>query len=246
MPHVELFTIRGSNACLSTELLLDHAGIAWRERHVRPVLHVASVRLRGFPKLTVPAARIDGERVQGSRRIARRIAELVPDAGLLPEDPNARERVLAAERQAERFQVATRRFLYLLAQQDTSVVRPLVDANFRLVPAPARRVLEHILVAAASKGHGAHPDRLDHELDRAAALLDGFDALVEQGVIGGERPNVADFQLAPNLAALALSPDLSAVLRARPVWRVAELVMTDYPLVVEVAVPTEWLARLSG
>ncbi|MEO6866905.1 MAG: glutathione S-transferase N-terminal domain-containing protein, partial [Gaiellales bacterium] len=119
---VTLYGFPGSNACLATELLLEHAGVTPTHHRLVPMLHVASVKARGFPGPTVPAARIDGTRVQGTRRIARAVADAMPELGLLPLEEPARQRVLDAERQAERFQVAARRIIYGLAQDDASII----------------------------------------------------------------------------------------------------------------------------
>ena len=55
---------------------------------VQHPIAAAAVRRR-----TVPALRIDGEKVQGSRAIMRRLDELVPEPPLFPSDPDrARER----------------------------------------------------------------------------------------------------------------------------------------------------------
>lgn len=246
MDDVELFTFPGSNACITVELLLDHAGVTWRERRMRPGLHVLTLRRAGFSGPTAPAARIDGTRIQGSRAIASAIAERLPAAGLLPAAAEPRAQVLEAERDGERLQVAARRLVYVIGQRDPSVIRPLVDANYGIVPGPLRGLVTRALVAAASKGHGARRDRVDHELDKVATLLGRFDTLVEAGVLGTATPTVADFQIAPNLALLAMAPELGAVLRARPSWQIAERLLPRYPLDVEPEAPAGWAARLAG
>jgi glutathione S-transferase len=246
MSSVELFTFPGSNACLTAELVLTHAGIDWQRRRLRPGLHVLQLRARGFSGPTAPAARIDGRRVQGSREIAHAAAELAPASGLLPAEDAARERVLAAEQQAERLQNVARRLVYVLAQDDPGLIRPLIDANYGMLPRVVRPAVTRLLIRGAVAGHGAKRSRAERDLDRAAGLLDEFDRLVEEGVLGGDAPNVADFQLAPNLALLAASPQLGAVLRARPCWRVAERLVPSYPLDVTADAPAAWAERLSA
>lgn len=244
MDDVELFTFPGSNAGLGVELLLDHAGIEWRERRLRPGLHVLSLKARGFAAPTVPAALIDGRRVQGSRAIALAIAESVPEAGLLPADPALRAQVLEAERDGEKLQVAARRLVYVLAQDDPGVIRPLVDANYGFLPRSLRPAVARGLIAAAAKGHRARRDRVEHELAKVQSLLARFDDLVEAGVLGTDTPNVADFQVAPNLALLAVPGNLGEVLRERPCWRIAERLVPHYPLDVSATAPAEWAEQL--
>ncbi len=244
--QVELFTFEGSNACRSVELLLDHAGIEWRRRRLRPGLHALGLRLRGFPGPTAPAAIIDGVKVQGSRKIARAIADALPQSGLLPEDPADREAVLAAEQSGERLQNAVRRIFYVLGQGDPSLARPIIDANYAAVPRPGRALMARALVRAASVGHQARAERIDGYLDRVAAVLAELDELVERGLLGTDAPTVADFQAAPNIAALALDPQIARALHRRPCWQIAARVEPTYPMQVQLQVPPEWAARLGG
>jgi glutathione S-transferase len=245
MTDVELFTFPGSNACLTAELVLTHAGIEWRERRLRPLMHVLELRARGFSGATAPAALIEGRRVQGSTKIAHAAAELRPDSGLLPADPELRERVLEAEHQAERFQNVARRLVYVLAQRDESIIRPLVDANYGFLPSPLRAGLVKVMIRAASAGHGAKAERAERDVQRAVDLLGVFDELVDAGVLGSDVPNVADFQLAPNLALLALAPELEAALRTRACWPLAERLVGRYPLEVSAHAPQAWADRIT-
>ncbi|MCW2924224.1 MAG: Glutathione S-transferase domain protein [Thermoleophilia bacterium] len=246
MDDVTLYGFPGSNACLTAELLLEHAGVAYREHRVKPGPHALGMRLRGFSRETVPAIRVGTHlKVQGTRPIASWIAQAFPDAHLLPEDPVLRERVLAAEHDGERLQNAARRTVYVLAQDRPGVIRPLIDANFGRFPGVVRGGLTRAMVFAASKGKGASRARLDSDLTRMAELLDGFDALVEEGVLGSETPNVADFQIAPNLAMLAAAPSFAAALKGRPSWRIAERICPTYPLEIDVDAPADWAARLA-
>lgn len=189
-------------------------------------------------------ARIADRRVQGSRASAAELVRMAPDAGLLPEDRSWRERVLEAERDGEKLQNAARRLMYVLGQDDRAVIRPLVDRNYGVVPRQLRGLVARGLVLAASKGHGASRRRVDHELDKVAALLARFDALVKEGVLGTDTPTVADFQIAPNLALLALATNLGDVLRTRPSWRIAEQLVPRYPLDATATAPDAWAERL--
>lgn len=243
---VTLYMFRGSNACLTVQLLLDHAGVPYRTRLVPPGLHAGLVPLAGFRGRTVPAMRIGRERVLGSRAISHAVAERVPEAKLLPAGAAERRRVLEAEALGEGLQKLARRVMYVLAQRDPSLLRPLVDQTYSMLPGPARAAVVRALIPAASHGHAARADRIDEYVDEIATLLDRFDSLVEAGVVAGEHPNVADFQIAPNLALLALAHNLEPVLKARPAWRIAERVLSRYPLDVRAEVPASWVERLSA
>lgn len=244
-PTVELFTFTGSNACRSAELLLDHAGIDWRRRSLKPGLHPIVLKLRRFPRPTAPAAIIDGTKVQGSRRIARAIAEAMPEIGLLPSDAKAREVVLDAERDGEQLQNTARRVMYVLAQQDSSIVRPLIDANFPALPGPARSAIAAALVRAASHAHRARAERIDDYVEKIASVLDRLDELVLDGVLAADRPTVADFQVSPNLAALAGVDGIGEAIRARPCWRIAQRIEPTYPVEFSMTAPGGWIERLT-
>jgi glutathione S-transferase len=243
--HIELFTFHGSNACRSIELLLDHHGLEWRRRGMRPGIHALELKLRGFPGPTAPAALIDGVRVQGTIAIAHAIAEAMPKLGLLPIDPAAREQVIEAERLGERMQNATRRLVYVLARHNPGQMRPLIDSNFRFVPSPGRTLMARGLVPLAARAKRASDERTPKDLSIVAEALVAFDELVESGVLASDTPTVADFQATPNLAALAQAPELAEVLRLRPCWRIAAAIEPTYPLEFDVHAPPEWAQRLT-
>jgi glutathione S-transferase len=208
------------------------------------VFHVFVLRRHGFPKQTVPAAYVDGDRVQGSRAICRRVADGLPESGLLPTDPELRERVLEAEARGEQLQNAVRRIFYVLAQRDRRVVMPIVNGSFGSWPRWARSGFARLLVPLASRAHAARADRIDGYLDRIVELVEEFDQLVEAGVLGTGTPTIADFQIGPNLAGLALDPRLGQLLRERPSWRIAETTCPSYPFDVPLEVPDAWRERL--
>lgn len=243
---IELFEFPGSNACLTTTLLLQSRGIAWRSHHLRPMLHVASLRRRGFARGTVPAALIDGARVQGTIAIAHALDEAMPELGLIPREEPARAQVLEAERLGERLQRTARRLVYRVAAQDVRLIDPLIRANFGSLPSPVRTALALTLRAGAQRGHGATAAREAHEVDRLRSLLTQLDALTVAGYLGQELPMVGDFQVAPNLALLASLDGLDVLLQARPCWEAARRLMPTYPLELQGAAPAAWLATLSG
>src|SRR5947209_10213289 len=76
-------------------------GVEFELVNVLPLNQRVHLRLAGFRGGTVPALKIDGRRVQGSREIARVLDEEWPDPPLVPADPAERARVLEAERWGE-------------------------------------------------------------------------------------------------------------------------------------------------
>ena len=72
------------------------------------------------------------------------------------------------------------------------------------------------------KYHNISAQRLHDDLQGLPAKLEHIDALIADGVIGGEQPNAADLQIGATLEVLAVVGDLQPLLRGRPAGRLAE------------------------
>src|SRR5579884_2329936 len=81
--------------------MLDVKGVDYEVVEVAPLNQRIHLRLAGFLRGTVPALKLDGQRIQGSRQIARALDERWPDPPLFPADPTLRARVEEAERWGE-------------------------------------------------------------------------------------------------------------------------------------------------
>lgn len=68
--------------------MLEHKGIEHKAVNLVPGAHAAALRLIGFRGGTVPALKLDGRRVQGTRAIARALDEAQPEPSLFPADPH--------------------------------------------------------------------------------------------------------------------------------------------------------------
>jgi glutathione S-transferase len=84
-----LYVIPGSHPSRAVTMMLDRKGVEYRRIDLVPVLSKGVVRVAGFPGVTVPALKIDGRKVQGSREIARELDRLYPEPPLLPARPAA-------------------------------------------------------------------------------------------------------------------------------------------------------------
>src|SRR5579859_453902 len=81
--------------------MLELKGIDYQSVKILPGMQRIQVRLLGFPGGTVPALKLDGRRIQGSREIARALDDLQPDPPLFPADPELRRQADEAERWGE-------------------------------------------------------------------------------------------------------------------------------------------------
>jgi glutathione S-transferase len=71
--------------------------------------------------------------------------------------------------------------------------------------------------------------------------LDRVDALLAEGVIGAERPNAADFQIAPCVRLAMCFDQLRDRIAARPAGAHAMRVCPDFPGRFTAVLPEAWL-----
>jgi glutathione S-transferase len=77
-------------------------------------------------------------------------------------------------------------------------------------------------------------------------LLDHIEDLLDEGTIGGERRNAADFQIGASLRLLMAFVDLAPALASRRAGRFAAELMPDYPTgVPQGQIPHDWLKALA-
>ena len=87
--RAKLYSLSLSHPSHAARLMLERKRIAYELVDELPGFHPLQLRLAGFRGGTVPALRIDGRRVQGSRRISRALDELRPDPPLFRPTPSA-------------------------------------------------------------------------------------------------------------------------------------------------------------
>lgn len=74
--------------------------------------------------------------------------------------------------------------------------------------------------------------------------LDRIDAWIEEGVLGGPRPNAADFQIGASVALLPCFEDIAAAIAERPAAGLARGLFPRYPGRVRPSFPSHWLEPL--
>jgi glutathione S-transferase len=225
----------------SARLMVERKGLEHKMIWLLPGLWPALLRTRGFAGGTVPAMKVDGRKIQGSTLISRELERVQPDPPLFPEDPEKRRAVEEAERWGDQtLQDVPRRIVRWMA-----VHRPETKVMIaREVGIPFPRFAAWINTPSAK--HLANKvdadDRVRGAIAEVPAVLDHVDALIADGVIGGDEPNAADLQIATSVRALLTVHDLDPVTNGRPA---AELAMryvpefgTDFPAGL---LPPEWL-----
>ena len=211
-----LFAIPGSHPVMAARLMLEHKGVPYRRIDLLSPLHRAVVRTAGFPGTTVPALKVDGQRVQGTRAIARWLDEVRPEPPLVPADPELRRRVEEAEAWADdELQAPIRRFTFAALQRDSSGVESFMR-DARLGPPALLARTAGPLIWAAARANAVSAERTRADLASFPALFDRADGYVEDGTIGGEVLNVADFQVASSIRLLMCFDDFQPALEGRP------------------------------
>ena len=114
-------------------------------------------------------------------------------------------------------------------------------ANPRLTAAPSGPILGWY-----ARLIGATDENVRSDLGGLAAMLDRI-AWIAAGVLGGEQPNAADFQIASSLSLLMTVGELRPAIERRPAGRLASSLVPEYPGGSAGVLPADWLreARLA-
>jgi glutathione S-transferase len=242
---VRLYTIPGSHPGMAAQLMLAHKQISYRRKDLFPVMSKLIVRAAGFPRNTVPAITIDGEKVQGSREIARELDRLQPDPPLFPSDPDKRAAVEEAERFGdEELQHPIRQIIWWAFRRDKSPLTSYSEGAKLGVPIPLAVKTAAPIVALSAHFNEATDENVRADLEALGGLLDRVDEMVAAGTLNGEQLYAADFQIAPSLKLAMTMQDLRPLIESRPagdlVHRVDPKIAGDFPPIL----PAEWLEPL--
>lgn len=242
---VRLYVIPASHPATAAKLMLEYKRIPYKRTDLMPGPHKAILRAMRFPGNTVPAIKIDGRRVQGSREIARELDRLQPEPPLFPADPAARVAVEEAERFGdEDLQAPVRRILWNSVKRDRSVLRAYAEGAKLGVPIGIAVKTSAPLVAFAVSYNKANDENVRHDLAALPGMLKRIDDWCESGVLNGEQLNAADFQIAPSVRLAMTLDDLGPAIADRPAGELAMRVAPDYPGKAPQVLPPAWLEPL--
>jgi len=239
-----LYAIPASHSVAAATHMLDLKGVEYERVDLPHAIHRWLIPRLGFRDRTVPALRIAGTHVQGTRAIARVLDELVSEPPLLPADPGRRRAVEEAERWGDEvLQPLPRRLVYWALSRDrTPVASFLVGARFP-VPLPAR-LAAPLVIRLAARNVGSSDEAVRADLAALPGLLDRIDAWIGDGRLGGDPPNAADFQIAASVRLLLTFDDLCPAIEPRPAGRHAAQVVPHSPGRVGPVFPGAWLEPL--
>ena len=239
MPSITVHVLPPSHPCLAVEAALRIKGLEYERvvmesgRHGEPM-----EAIYGPGNTTVPGMVVDGEPVHGSRAIMERLEALVAEPALFPAE--RADAVREAEAWGDRELQDLGRRLPWCAMHFRPEAMGTFGGAEPLDPAGTDFAIR--FVRAAWKYHGITAVRIAEDLAGLPAKLDHVDALIADGVIGGEQPNAADLQIGSTLRVLLTVGDLHALMAGRPLEAVARRAFPGYPgLVPAGAYPAGWV-----
>jgi glutathione S-transferase len=244
MVRPTLYVLPASHPCAAVEAALALKGIEYRRVVLLPIVPVALGPVR-WGGTTVPGMRVNGERIVGSRTIMRMLDRLAGEPPLLPpEGTDERAAVLEAERWGDEvFQSVPRRILDVGFMRDPACMESYA-ANDKL-PLPRAMLRPSLPLTArmlARKNH-ATEDAALKDIVELPAHLDTIAGWIAQGVLGGEHPNAADFQIGSTIRLLRTIADVRPLIDARPAAALERYFPPRAGEVPAGTLPPEWFAR---
>jgi glutathione S-transferase len=153
-----------------------------------------------------------------------RLEEIAPDPPLFPAD--IAEEVREAERWGdEELQQLGRNLAWGALHFRPECLGLLAGAG-QLDPAGTDFAIKYLRVTW--RYHGLTAVQIAEDLAGLPDKLDHIDSLIAAGVIGGEQPNAADFQIASTLRTFEVIDDLAPLLADRPAGELGGRWFPDY------------------
>jgi len=238
----KLYVLPGSHPCVAVEAALAMKSIGYDRVILLPMSQILVGPLR-YGGTTVPGMRIDGERLVGSRKIMRRLDELVSEPPLLPPvgDPSY-AKVLEAERWGdEQLQSVPRRILDVAFLRRPETMESYAGDTKLLLPRPMLRPALPLTARMMAIRNKANDDAARADVAALPGQLDRIDDWIADGLLGGEQANAADLQIGSTIRLLMSIADVRPLIEGRPA---AQLTRYFPPIVGEIPpglLPAEWL-----
>jgi glutathione S-transferase len=248
---VVLYWMAISHPSQAARKMLDLKGIEYGTVDVLPLGQRVHLRLAGFREGTVPALRLDGHKVQGSRQIARALDERWPEPPLFPADPVARTRVERAERWGEEeLQPVPRRLFRFAAAHNPGLRRGVARATGMpaagLVAALIKPAVAYYARTIEADGRRATEAGVRADLAALPAMLDRVDRLLAEETLTLDPPNAATAQILATVRLLDAFEDLHDHVAAHACAAPARKLFADYPARLPRVLDPDWLQPLRG
>jgi glutathione S-transferase len=244
---VKLYGTPPSHPSHAARLMLERKGIDHKTIWLLPGLWPILLRTRGFRGGTVPALKLDRQRIQDSREISRALEQYQPEPHLFPTDPKRRIEVEEAERWGEEvLQPVPRRIIRWLALHKPEVRTAIAREAGMPAPGVAARLNAPMVHWLARKADTSD-ERVRNTIRLVPALIDHVDKLIAEGTIGGKEPNAADYQIATTVRSLMTLEDLAPAVQGTRAAKLATAIIPEFPSPpIPPSLPEEWLAPLTA
>ena len=243
MAEAKLYVIPGSHPSQTARQMLELKGIPYKRVDLIPVVSKGVVRAQGFPGKTVPALKIEGRKIQGSRAIARALDEMRPDPPLFPADQRKRAAVEEAERWGDEvLQSKPRRLTWWALKRNRAPMASYSEGARLGVPVNVAVKTGGPIVALSARFNGSTDEAVRDDLASLPGDLDKIDAWISDGVLDGDQLNAADLQIGTSLRLLMSFDDLRPAIESRPAGKLALRVAPEFPGKTPPVFPPEWLA----
>jgi glutathione S-transferase len=231
--RVVLYWMSISHPSQVARKMLDLKGIEYELVDVVPLNQRIHLRLAGFRGGTVPALKLDGQRIQGSRQIALTLDERWPEPPLFPADSALRARVEEAERWGEeQLQPIPRRLFRYGVARNPELRHWVVRAQRLPIPGltvqAIRPAVEWYVRTVEADGRRATEAGVRADLAALPALLDHVDQLLGDGTLTLDPPNSATLQIMASVNLMGRFADLAELVASHACAKPARELFSHY------------------
>jgi glutathione S-transferase len=229
--------------------MLDLKAVEYELVDVVPLNQRIHLRLAGFRGGTVPALKFDGQRIQGSRQIARVLDERWPEPPLFPADSALRARIEEAERWGEeQLQPIPRRLFRYGVARNPELRHWVVRAQRLPIPGltaqAIRPAVEWYVRTVEADGRQASEAGVRADLAALPALLDHVDRLLADGTLTLDPPNAATLQIMASVNLMGRFADLAELVASHACAQPARELFPDYGAELPPFLDPGWLQPL--
>lgn len=248
MPYAmetRIYVLPGSHPCEAVMAAARYKGVPFKKVNLIPVQHKLQLKLT-MGTTTVPAMKCDGEKLGDSLSIMRTLESVAPEPAIFPADPDLRTRVEQAAKWSDGdFQDIGRRLLWSQIKRSPDQMMSFAQGEKMPIPMSISKPLLGPVAKIASSYNKATDENVRADLAKLPGLLDKIDQMIEEGTIGGEQPNAADFLIGASLGLWMTIADLRPFIEGRPCGQLADRLFPDYKGFVKSGIlPAEWFDPL--
>jgi glutathione S-transferase len=206
-----VYVIPASPPCATIEAALRLKGVPYDVTELPPVVH-ALHQLARFGAPTVPAMKLDGTKVSGSRAITRALEERWPNPPLY-----GRDGIEEAEAWADDdLQRVGRRVIWWAMRHCHAAMPTFLEGSNLPMPRPVARALAPATAPLGARRNRATDAAVRAELAALPAHLDRIDGWIDAGVVGTEEATAADLQIGAVLGLLLVHDDVAPIVERHP------------------------------